>query len=224
MGNAQRHSHAATVTLLLAMGLALIVSISVCNVVLGVREPATIMIVTLAAALLGSGSDGLGDAIIFVAIVATATAIAVAFIPLAPFWTQIWLAFSAGTGTSKLVWGVYADFVRDGARDAPSTHAAPSPTGVGARVIRENDTVRVIGLKMNERPFHGTQSVRRAPRVGDIAIVVHEHSPQDPQGDVAAEMMNADGETIWLADFQKSELELAEITPAAPPGSDESPR
>lgn len=39
-------------------------------------------------------------------------------------------------------------------------------------------------------------------------MIVHEHEPDDPTGDVAVEMLDDDGHTVWLADFEKRELEL----------------
>ncbi len=72
--------------------------------------------------------------------------------------------------------------------------------------MREYDTVRVVRLRALERAFDGTAPVARLPRVGDIATVAQEYDPDDPGGTVAVEMIDADGFTIWLADFDRDEL------------------
>ena len=76
------------------------------------------------------------------------------------------------------------------------------------RAIREYDTVRVKKLNSPTREFTGTDGVARSPRVGDVATVCHEYSPNDMSAPVAVELVNEDGETIWLADFDREELEL----------------
>jgi hypothetical protein len=76
------------------------------------------------------------------------------------------------------------------------------------RCIREYDVVKVTQLLSATREFSGTQGAMRGPRVGDIATVCHEYSPRDPTARVAVEMVNPRGETIWLADFERAELEL----------------
>jgi hypothetical protein len=48
--------------------------------------------------------------------------------------------------------------------------------------------------------------------VGDVAIVCHEYQPDDPTARVAVEMVDQCGATIWLADFERSELELVDAT------------
>lgn len=76
------------------------------------------------------------------------------------------------------------------------------------RPIREYDVVKVTQLFSATREFSGTEGVMRRPRVGDIATVCHEYSPRDPTARVAVEMVNPMGETVWLADFERAELEL----------------
>jgi acyl-coenzyme A synthetase/AMP-(fatty) acid ligase len=80
------------------------------------------------------------------------------------------------------------------------------------RTIREYDVVRVTRLLGATRWFTGTESVARAPAVGDVAIVCHEYQPDDPTARVAVEMVDQCGATIWLADFERSELELVDAT------------
>jgi hypothetical protein len=74
--------------------------------------------------------------------------------------------------------------------------------------IRTYDTVRVRMLKSPAREFTGTSGVSREPRVGDVATVCHEYSPNDVNAPVAVELVNENGETVWLADFDRAELEL----------------
>ncbi len=74
--------------------------------------------------------------------------------------------------------------------------------------LREYDTVRIIELHENDRYFDGTDTVKRVPKIGDIATIVHEYEPNNPNGRVAVEKVGDEGRTIWLADFAKGELEL----------------
>ena len=71
-------------------------------------------------------------------------------------------------------------------------------------VFKEYDVVRVVKLRNPDRHFDGTIGVRRSPRVGDIGTICHVHTP----GDVLVEMVNNDGMTVWLADFETEELEI----------------
>lgn len=83
-----------------------------------------------------------------------------------------------------------------------------------AVVLREYDRVRVTQLLTPDRQFDGTEGVRRPPRSGDLASIVHEYLPNDPQAIVAVEKVNARGYTVWLADFSRDELELVSPPPA----------
>lgn len=74
--------------------------------------------------------------------------------------------------------------------------------------IREYDVVRVTLLKHPTRPFEGSEGARRMPRVGDVASVCHEYDSDDPNAPVAVEMVADDGRTVWLADFDRDELEF----------------
>lgn len=75
-------------------------------------------------------------------------------------------------------------------------------------ILREYDLVRIANLLTNDRKFDGSDKVKRAPRVGDIATIVHEYEPNDPNGKIIVEKIDDEGYTIWLADFDKDELEL----------------
>ena len=74
--------------------------------------------------------------------------------------------------------------------------------------LKEYDIVRIVKLLTNDRKFDGTNKVKRAPRVGDIATIVHEYEPSNPNGRFIVEKVNDDGHTVWLADFEKDELEF----------------
>jgi hypothetical protein len=76
------------------------------------------------------------------------------------------------------------------------------------RKIQEYDVVRVTLLKDYDRSFDGSNGVKRPPQVGDLATVCDEYDPNDPSAIVAVEMVNEDGLTVWLADFDRDELEL----------------
>ena len=76
--------------------------------------------------------------------------------------------------------------------------------------LREYDIVRVVKLIQADRPYDGTERVRRPPMVGDVARICHEYDPEDPIAVVAVEMVDGDGLTVWLADFERTELELVQ--------------
>ena len=74
--------------------------------------------------------------------------------------------------------------------------------------LREYDVVRVIKLAQAVRPFDGTERVRRPPKVGDVATICDEYNPEDPAAMVVVEMVDDDGFTVWVADFERTELDL----------------
>ncbi len=76
--------------------------------------------------------------------------------------------------------------------------------------LKEYDVVRVVKLNDPARKFDGTDGVRQPPRIGDVATICHEYDPKDPVAPVVVEMVDHEGRTLWLADFQRSELELVE--------------
>ncbi|HXH48873.1 MAG TPA: hypothetical protein VNM47_05960 [Terriglobia bacterium] len=75
-------------------------------------------------------------------------------------------------------------------------------------VLREHDIVRVTKLVDTSRKFDGTEGVRRPPRIGDIGAICHGYDPKDANAPVVVEMVDNEGLTLWLADFQRDELEL----------------
>lgn len=70
--------------------------------------------------------------------------------------------------------------------------------------LREYDIVQVIKLAPPVRPFDGTEPVRRPPKVGDVATICHEYNPEDPTAMVVVEMVDDDGFTVWVADFERT--------------------
>lgn len=74
--------------------------------------------------------------------------------------------------------------------------------------FQEYDIVRVVRLNSGTRKFDGTESVKRAPQVGDEATICHQYDPKDLEAPVVVEMVDRSGMTIWLADFLPDELEL----------------
>jgi len=74
--------------------------------------------------------------------------------------------------------------------------------------LREYDVVKVVKLIKAERSFDGSEGIRRAPAVGDVATICHEYDDNDPTAVVAVEMTDSNGLTVWLADFERAELEL----------------
>ena len=74
--------------------------------------------------------------------------------------------------------------------------------------LREYDVVRVIKLVHPVRPFDGTECVRRPPKVGDVATICQEYNPEDPTAKVVVEMVDDDGFTVWVADFERTELDF----------------
>jgi hypothetical protein len=76
------------------------------------------------------------------------------------------------------------------------------------KVLREYDCVRVAKLSRPNREFDGNDGVKRPPRIGDIAVIVHEYRPDDPTAVGAVEKVDEDGYTVWLADFDRDELEF----------------
>lgn len=79
--------------------------------------------------------------------------------------------------------------------------------------IREHDVVRVINLRKENRPFDGTTGIMRLPRIGDVGTVVHEYKLEDLTAPVRVENVDEGGMTIWLADFERDELESVSSVP-----------
>ena len=74
----------------------------------------------------------------------------------------------------------------------------------------ELDVVRVVILRHASREFTGTDAVTRQPQVGDVGTIVHEHDAVGSEDPVVVEMVDDHGATVWVADFERSELELVQ--------------
>jgi hypothetical protein len=74
--------------------------------------------------------------------------------------------------------------------------------------IRVYDHVRVVNLKIADRPFFGTAGFMRPPRIGDIGTVVAGYKPEDLTAPLIVENRDEKGATLWLADFARDELEV----------------
>ena len=77
--------------------------------------------------------------------------------------------------------------------------------------IIEFDTVRVIALRSPAEQHLASSHAKRLPRVGDTGTVVH--LLRDGDSDSRAtrfivESCENDGTWVWLAEFDRSEIEL----------------
>jgi hypothetical protein len=75
--------------------------------------------------------------------------------------------------------------------------------------FRELSVVEVVRLPSEPREFEGTEGVCRAPRVGDVGAIVHCHAFSGTTYFYEVECVSGQGETIWLATMEHSELEHA---------------
>jgi hypothetical protein len=82
--------------------------------------------------------------------------------------------------------------------------AAPLPAALNTP-IDELDVVRVTVLLQSDRQFLGSDGVKRAPLVGDLAAVVH---VLEPGRAFRVEAVDSEGYTLWVADFLAEELQL----------------
>jgi hypothetical protein len=73
-------------------------------------------------------------------------------------------------------------------------------------VFIEYTQVRIVRLNKENRPYTGSESVSRPPQIGDVAIIVE---VLENGREFIVENVNANGYTIWLADFVAEELESA---------------
>ena len=75
--------------------------------------------------------------------------------------------------------------------------------------FKELQHVVVAQLCKPNRQFHGTDGTAREPRVGDVGTICHAYDPTDAAAPVIVECIDPNGMTVWLADFQPNELQLA---------------
>ena len=79
------------------------------------------------------------------------------------------------------------------------------------RILPEHSIVRVEQLIDEDRPFNGTQEVKRPPQVGDTGTIVHITQHRwDGSLIYIVENAGPDGKTVWLADFTAEELTLVQ--------------
>jgi hypothetical protein len=71
--------------------------------------------------------------------------------------------------------------------------------------LKEHDCVRVAELLRKNRRFDGTEIVKRAPQISDVGTIVHFN-----ESFCIVENVDADGYTVWLADFLIEEVEIYE--------------
>ena len=64
--------------------------------------------------------------------------------------------------------------------------------------------MKIVKLLNPTRAFDGTPSVKREPRIGDVGTIVYGNQGLNLW---SAEMVDADGMTVWLADFSSEELQ-----------------
>lgn len=79
-------------------------------------------------------------------------------------------------------------------------------------MLKLHDAVRIVRLLTANRYYDGTVGVRRLPEVGDLGMIVHEYDREDPRAPLMVEQSDADGNTVWLADFEPDELELVDTS------------
>ena len=74
--------------------------------------------------------------------------------------------------------------------------------------FNELDEVRVVHLNHPEREISGTERVQRQPVVGDVGTVVALLKRAYHPPGYYVECVDANGLTVWLAAFDRDELEL----------------
>lgn len=72
--------------------------------------------------------------------------------------------------------------------------------------LKEFDCVKIVRLLQPNRQYDGTAPVRRSPCVGDTGIIVYIYASDGEDTIYAVENVEAEGHTIWLADFLSDEI------------------
>jgi Domain of unknown function (DUF4926) len=70
--------------------------------------------------------------------------------------------------------------------------------------FHELDTICIVQLVRDTREYSGTPGIARLPQIGDVGTIVHVY---DLRGPYSVECVNAEGYTVWLADFAAEEME-----------------
>ena len=75
--------------------------------------------------------------------------------------------------------------------------------------LRELDVVRVVYLAPHPREYTGSEGFAREPRIGDIGTIVHDYGEgRNARAPVCVECSAESGHCIWLADFDRDEIEF----------------
>jgi hypothetical protein len=69
--------------------------------------------------------------------------------------------------------------------------------------------VRVVRLNQAHRHWLSSEGVGRPPQFGDIGTIVHIDVLNDPATPYIIECVDDQGLTVWLADFDRDEIESA---------------
>jgi hypothetical protein len=77
--------------------------------------------------------------------------------------------------------------------------------------LPESAVVRVVRLRQAHRHWLSSEGVGRPPEIGDRGAIVHVYAPGDPATPYIVECVDGDGLTIWLADFDRDEIESTEL-------------
>lgn len=78
-------------------------------------------------------------------------------------------------------------------------------------MLKELDVVRVKTLSEPEREYDGSESVKRAPRVGDEGTIVRVLSDEGLENKYLVEAVDNSGYTLWIAEFWENELEKLNV-------------
>ena len=80
--------------------------------------------------------------------------------------------------------------------------------------LREYDVVRVVRLTPHPREYTSSEGFARDPRIGDVGTIVHDHGDgRDDHAPVCVECSAPSGHCVWLADFERDELEFVARAP-----------
>ena len=74
--------------------------------------------------------------------------------------------------------------------------------------MKELDRVRIVKFIHARRPYFGNEPVKRAPRIGDTGTIVHLVEKGGVVIGGVVEKTDAQGLTMWLADFAVEELRV----------------
>lgn len=73
--------------------------------------------------------------------------------------------------------------------------------------LPEGAVVRVVRLNQPHRHWLSSEGVGRPPQLGDTGTIVHVYALNDPATPYIIECLDDEGLTLWLADFDRDEIE-----------------